>query len=72
MGTHRCLLYGVCRCIDLKVELIYAVSAVLSQIIEPTINPETRFWFGRLGYTLLEFKKMYYCFYYYYYYYYYY
>ena len=30
-----CLLYGVCRCIDLKVglQLISAVSAVLSQII---------------------------------------
>ena len=28
-----CLLYGVCRCIDLKVQLINAVSAVLSQII---------------------------------------
>ena len=28
-----CLLYGVCRCIDLKVQLITAVSAVLSQII---------------------------------------
>ena len=27
------LLYGVCRCIDLKVQLITAVSAVLSQII---------------------------------------
>ena len=44
-----------CLQIDLKVQLIYAVSAVLSQIIEPTINPETRFWFGRLGYTLLDF-----------------
>ena len=28
-----CLLYVVCRCIDLKVQLITAVSAVLSQII---------------------------------------
>ena len=27
------LLYGVCRCSDLKVQLITAVSAVLSQII---------------------------------------
>ena len=30
---NMCLLYGVCRCIDLKVQLITAVSAVLSQII---------------------------------------
>ena len=28
-----CFLYGVCKCIDLKVQLITAVSAVLSQII---------------------------------------
>jgi hypothetical protein len=28
-----CLLYGVCRCIDLKVQLITAELAVLSQII---------------------------------------
>ena len=30
---NMCLLYGVCRCIDLKVQLITAVSAVLSQRI---------------------------------------
>ena len=30
---NMCLLYGVCRCIDLKVQLITAASAVLSQII---------------------------------------
>ena len=29
---NMCLLYGVCRCIDLKVQLITAVSAVLSPI----------------------------------------
>ena len=28
-----CLLYGVCRCIDLKVQLITTVSAVISQTI---------------------------------------
>jgi hypothetical protein len=30
---NKSLLYDVCRCIDLKVQLITAVSAVLSQII---------------------------------------
>ena len=45
-------LYGVC--IDLKVQFT-AVSAVFSQIIKPTIYPKTRFSFGRLEYTLLEF-----------------
>ena len=49
-----CLLYGVCRCINLKVQFT-AVSAVLSQIIKPTNYPKTRFCFGRLEYTLLEF-----------------
>ena len=29
---NMCLLYSVCRCIDLKLQLITAVSAVLSQI----------------------------------------
>ena len=31
--TKMCLLYGVCRCIESKVQLITAVSVVLSQII---------------------------------------
>ena len=41
-------------CIDIKVLLLTAVSAVLSQIISPTIYPKTRYCFGRLRYTLLE------------------
>ena len=48
------MLYGVCRCIDLKVQLT-AVSAVLSQIGSQTIYTKTRLCFGRLGYTLLKF-----------------
>ena len=31
--SRKYLLYGICKCIDLKVQLITAVSAVLSQVI---------------------------------------
>ena len=49
-----CLLYGVCRCIDLKVQLT-AESAVLSHHHLTNHLSNTRFCFGRLEYTLLEF-----------------
>ena len=62
-----------CTCLQMHwFKLLTAVSAVLSQIIEPTTYPKTRFCFGRLGYTLLECIIVIVIFIYYYYYYYYY
>ena len=54
---NMCLLYGVCSCIDLKVQLITAVLAVLSKnnLTNVIIYPQTSLCFGRLGYNLLEF-----------------
>ena len=37
-NTPRISVYGVHRCIDLKVQLINTVSAVFSQIIQPTLS----------------------------------
>ena len=55
-----CLLYGVCRCIVLKSNFLPLYELFFPKYLHTTYltiiaYPKTRFCFGMLGYTLLEF-----------------
>ena len=59
-----CLMYGVCRCILLKQQLLTSVSAVLSQIIEPTLQLTLKWDLVVEGWDIAYFALLYFCYYY--------